>query len=123
MNTLVGQASACGGLQSVPRACYTLVATLLASHCFAQQAILPRKGRQPDRTAPTPVEPIRRLPRPGTARPEPIAAPLVSFGPHVPDQPQAEDRLRQLVQGTVTPFEPIDQPWIRFLPQVPVMVA
>ena len=73
----------------------------------AQQAILPRKGRQRDNSAPTGAEPIRRLPERLTGRPlEPRPnnvreAPPLS--PHIPDRPQATDRLRSLVRGEVSP--------------------
>jgi hypothetical protein len=36
---------------------------------FGQQATLPKKGRQPERTAPADIEPIRKLPRRGVAIP------------------------------------------------------
>jgi hypothetical protein len=99
------------------------LASLFAVHCLAQQAILPRKGRQPDRTPPAPAEPIRRLPLAGAPRPAPGTAPQASFGPHVADRPQADDRLRPLVRGAVTAVTPLDEVWIRTLPQAPVTVA
>ncbi len=95
---------------------------LLASQLLAQQAILPRKGRQPDRTVPAAEEPLRRLPRPGAARPETVISP-VTFGPHMPDLPQSEDRLRPLMRGSVTPAENLDEMWIRVLPKPPVTIA
>ncbi len=58
---------------------------LFASQLLAQQAILPRKGRQPDRTPPAAEEPLRRLPRPGAGTASRRSFRLSTFGPHVPD--------------------------------------
>jgi hypothetical protein len=110
------------------------LAVLLGAVCGApahgQQAILPRKGRQADRTAPTPAEPVRRLPERLTGRPiEPRPAlagqppPSPDFGPHTPDRPQSDDRLRPLVRGEAMPLPLLDETWIRVLPQPPILVA
>jgi len=101
---------------------------LLWAVCAAsgQQAILPRKGRQPDTARPATLEPVRRLPERLTGRPiEPRAAvgtqPAANFGPHAPDRPQSDDRLRPLVRGEVLPLAPrLEEIWIRVLPQPPV---
>src|SRR5437868_2403008 len=65
---------------------------------YAQRAQLPRKGRQPDTTAPMSADPLRKLPRttpvlitPTPARPTPTLT---------PDAPLSEDRVRRLVHGT-----------------------
>jgi hypothetical protein len=93
----------------------------------AQQAILPRKGRQRDNSAPTGAEPIRRLPERLTGRPlEPRpnnVREAPPFGPHIPDRPQATDRLRSLVRGEVTPAAGVEEAWIRALPRPPVPPA
>jgi hypothetical protein len=117
-----GFRSACARLFTV------FTAVLALAFCLrAQQAKLPRKGRQPDRTTPPAAEPLRRLPR-KTAGP-PAAAPqspnlLQQFIERQRAQlrqlPQSEDRLRPLVLGAVTPLrELVDQVWIRVLPIAP----
>jgi hypothetical protein len=94
-----------------------------------QEAILPRKGRQPEHAAPARAEPFRRLPARLTGRPEEprpalaLPPPIADFGPHAADMPQSSDRLRPLVRGEVTPLAALDEIWIRTLPQPPVLVA
>jgi hypothetical protein len=86
-------------------------AMLLTAGTFvcAEQAPLPRKGRQPDDAPVPPLDPIRRLPRKSTAKAPPVDQSLslqtyvkqvsVTIAPSV----QAEDRLRPLLRGTVLP--------------------
>src|SRR5579883_2665587 len=96
---------------------------LVASTSFGQQAILPRKGRQPDRTPAAPAEPIRRLPRPAPPRTAGAGNQPASFGPHAADRAQSPDRLRPLLRGAITPAAEENAPWIRALPQAPVAIA
>src|SRR5947209_11534860 len=93
---------------------------VLAMQAAGQQAVLPRKGRQPERSTPLESEPISRLP---TRRTPGTETPVVIFGPHAPDRPQSEDRLRPLVRGEVTPLRGAEELWIRELPRERLMAA
>ena len=99
----------------------------IATGASAQEAILPRKGRQPEPGAAVPREPIRRLPPRLSGAPQvpnPIVSPPVS-PPRRPveERPQSEDRLRPLIAGSVAPLsEPAAEP-VRVLPQAPPAIA
>ncbi len=77
-----------------------LAALLISPAIFGQNAQLPRKGRQPDRTPAVPATPIRKLPRKG-APAIPVAKPAAR--PVIPAAPVSEDRLRPLLRGTPSP--------------------
>lgn len=94
--------------------------SMLAMQAAGQQAVLPRKGRHLERSAPVETEPIRRLP---TRRSPGALTPELDFGPHAPDRPQSEDRLRPLVHGDVAPLPAAEELWIRELPRERLMVA
>jgi hypothetical protein len=103
---------------------------LSALSLSAQQAQLPRKGRQPDRGSVPQLEPIRKLPR---QQVDVSPAPLGDQGALrrfieeqrrlVPNQPQAPDRLRPLIEGTVPPLAIEPETAIRVLPTRPALVA
>lgn len=100
----------------------------------AQLAQLPRKGRQQERSPAIQQEPIRKLPRRQPASPPPTGASPADEAANlqryieqqrglVQQLPQAEDRLRPLLRGAVSPLETVLDMPIRALPTAPVLVA
>jgi hypothetical protein len=110
-----------------------LVCLCLSHPLHAQQAQLPRKGRQPEKAPPQIREPIRRLPRiSNNPLPPPSPQPIPE---HEPVGPMAEDRLRTLVRGNVAPLSEVVPPYsphtvgpqpisaVASVPKSPVQIA
>jgi hypothetical protein len=100
----------------------------------AQQAQFPRKGRQQERGPSPQLEPLRKLPR---RQPSSLSLTGLSQADEegklqqyiaqqqalVQQPPQAEDRLRPLLRGAISPLEIVLGMPIRVLPTPPVLVA
>src|SRR4051794_39052743 len=83
-----------------------LLAASLPAPLMAQRAQLARKGRQPETGRPAALEPIRKLPRRGGGPPLPGGT-ITTVARPIPMQTApalAEDRVRSLLGGTVTPL-------------------
>jgi hypothetical protein len=109
----------------------SLVSTLVTGFSFAygEQALLPRKGRQPDPSPAHQLEPVRTLPRRAFAQsnlfdPEmALRGYIESQGATIKPLLQSEDRLRPLLRGNFIKLEAIREEPIRMLPDSRLLPA
>lgn len=114
-------------MTKLPLASIVLVTAILP--VWGQQAQLPRKGRQRESGPAQAREPLRKLPR----QPGPVADlvdPNALLQAYIDQQralqrplPQAEDRLRPLLSGSVLPLQAVVEMAIRMLPTPPLLIA